>query len=158
MAAELLRRFPEIHLTATDLDPVMVEALERRLAPFGVRAIVRRADATELPFPSDSFDTALSFLMLHHVGRWEQALLELVRVLRPGGTLLGCDLLAYPASDLVQRAVGRGDERLIPWRELASSLSALSLEGVWLRRGLGGLVARFRGVKTSAAEASARAA
>ena len=85
MAAEVLDRFPGLRLTATDLDPQMVARARERLAQFGERAAVTRADATALPFPDACFDAALSFLMLHHVGRWERALAELARVVRPGG-------------------------------------------------------------------------
>ena len=48
MAAEILDAFPDIHLTATDIDPAMVHDGEVRLARFGERAGVREASATEL--------------------------------------------------------------------------------------------------------------
>jgi ubiquinone/menaquinone biosynthesis C-methylase UbiE len=93
MAVEVLRRYPAVRLMATDYDKSMVDVARERLAPFGDRAEVRRADASDLPFANGAFDAALSFIMLHHVVNWEQALGELVRVLRPGGRLIGYDLL-----------------------------------------------------------------
>ena len=74
MAAEILRRFPDVRLTATDYDQSMVDVAAERLAPFGPRAEVRQADATSLPFDDASFDAALSFIMLHHVVDWERRL------------------------------------------------------------------------------------
>src|SRR5438045_5195328 len=50
MAAEMLRRYPTIRLTATDYDDAMLDGARRRLAAFGERVEVRRADATALPF------------------------------------------------------------------------------------------------------------
>src|ERR687892_790357 len=94
MAAEVLRRFSDVRLTATDYDDSMVEAARDRLRDFGDRVDVKQADAAQLPFPDESFDMVLSFIMLHHVIDWEKALAEAVRVLRPGGRLLGFDLLA----------------------------------------------------------------
>jgi ubiquinone/menaquinone biosynthesis C-methylase UbiE len=93
MAAEVLHGFPNVRLTATDYDESMVQVAERRLSEFGPRAIVRQADATALPFPNASFDAVVSFIMLHHVLKWEQAFAEAARVLRPGGRLVGYDLL-----------------------------------------------------------------
>lgn len=77
MAAEVLRAAPDVRLTATDYDESMVRVAERRLSEFGSRAEVRQADATALPFPDASFDAVLSFIMLHHVVRWEQAIEQL---------------------------------------------------------------------------------
>jgi ubiquinone/menaquinone biosynthesis C-methylase UbiE len=54
MAEELLGKFPSIRLTATDVDPAMVEAASRRLKAFGDRVKVQQADATQLPFPDDA--------------------------------------------------------------------------------------------------------
>ena len=73
MAAQLLRKFPELRIVATDYDPDMVATAARRLAPFGERATVQAVDATSLPFPDDRFDVVLSFAMLHHVVDWEPA-------------------------------------------------------------------------------------
>jgi ubiquinone/menaquinone biosynthesis C-methylase UbiE len=140
MAAEMLRRFPDVRLTATDYDESMVTVARRRLAPFGPRAHVRRADATDLPFPDASFDTALSFIMLHHVVHWEAALGELVRVLRPGGGLVGYDLMGDRGGHLVH---GREhDVRLMRRSELEQRLHALDVEGR-VRPAFGGLASRF---------------
>lgn len=45
------------------------------------------ADATRLPFPNDSFDAVISVMVLHHT-RAELALVEMRRVLKPGGVLV----------------------------------------------------------------------
>src|SRR3954453_19802559 len=93
MAAEVLHRFPDVRMTATDYDDGMVAVATERLPSYGARAHVRQADALALPFSDGSFDTVLSFVMLHHVIQWEDALAEIVRVLRPTGRLIGYDLL-----------------------------------------------------------------
>jgi ubiquinone/menaquinone biosynthesis C-methylase UbiE len=92
-AETFLRRFPNWRLTATDYDPEMVDLARRRLARFGDRVVLGRADATALPYADASFDLVLSIGVLHHVGAWEKALIEAARVLRPGGALLAVDLL-----------------------------------------------------------------
>jgi SAM-dependent methyltransferase len=47
------------------------------------------ADATALPFRSDSFDIVYWVHVLHLIPKWKNALDEALRTLRPGGVLLG---------------------------------------------------------------------
>ncbi len=64
MAARILADHPDVDMTVTDVDPVMVAAARRRLAGYGDRADVRQADATGLPFATEAFGSVVSFLML----------------------------------------------------------------------------------------------
>lgn len=60
------------------------------------RVEVVTADARSLPFPNNRFDVILSSLCLHNIHgkkRRRKALEEIARVLRPGGTVLICDIL-----------------------------------------------------------------
>jgi ubiquinone/menaquinone biosynthesis C-methylase UbiE len=149
MAAEILRRYPAVRLTATDYDDSMVDVARRRLAPFGARAAVRQADATALPFPEASFDATLSFIMLHHVVNWEQGLAELVRVLRPGGRLIGYDLLGDRAGRFLHGH--EHDTRLMHQAELRQELDELAVDEPAIKPAFGGLVARFGSRKKSEA-------
>jgi ubiquinone/menaquinone biosynthesis C-methylase UbiE len=92
IAEAVLDSEPDVCVTMTDIDPQMVDAAVRRLARFGNRVSVAVADATQLAYEDESFDVVLSFIMLHHVIQWEDAIGEAVRVLRPGGVVLGYDL------------------------------------------------------------------
>jgi ubiquinone/menaquinone biosynthesis C-methylase UbiE len=47
-----------------------------------------QADATALPFPTDSFGAGLASHVFHLIPGWREALHELVRVVRPGGVVL----------------------------------------------------------------------
>ena len=51
-------------------------------------------DVTSLPFTDNTFDMVTTSLMLHHVKNTDLALNEMVRVLRPGGTLVIADIAA----------------------------------------------------------------
>lgn len=131
--AELVARFPGIRLTITDLDAEMVERARTEL---GARAEVVEADAADLPFPDEAFDTVLSFLMLHHVEAWRTALSEAARVLKPGGLLLGYDVMG-----------GRISHARHPtFDELDLELSLLPLTAIWIRPSFG-LFMRFKGTK-----------
>ena len=70
-------------------------ALRRRFA--GTNVHIVHGDAGALPFGDGSFDSAGSFTMLHHVpsaALQNRVLAEVLRVLRPGGTLIASDSLA----------------------------------------------------------------
>jgi SAM-dependent methyltransferase len=47
-----------------------------------------RGDATALPFPDAALGAALVAHVLHLIPHWERALAELVRVIRPGGSVV----------------------------------------------------------------------
>src|SRR5438477_12856282 len=133
MAAELLAMFDDITMCVTDFDDAMVTAAAERLAPFGDRVECRQADATALPFADDSFDTVLSWIMLHHTMAWEDALREAVRVLRPGGQLVGHDLLATRPFKLLHQ-VERASHRMIRPGQLDTVLAGLPLDDVVVQR------------------------
>jgi SAM-dependent methyltransferase len=144
MAAELLAHYPDIRLTATDVDPAMLAAARSRLAPFGDRVTVQEADATRLPFPDGSFDAVVSFIMLHHVIDWEVALAEVTRVLRRSGRFAGYDLVLSGPARILHR-FDRSPHRLASVDELRKRLDDLEVEQARVRAGLGGVVARFTG-------------
>ena len=80
-------------LTITEPQPPMLRHLERnvrahRAGQHGPSVRVLRAPAEDLPFDDDSFDVAVSTLVLCGVDDQPRALRELRRVLRPGGRLL----------------------------------------------------------------------
>ncbi|KZS57343.1 methyltransferase type 11 [Mycobacterium ostraviense] len=146
MAAEILSAYPDIRMTVTDFDETMVAAARRRLAPFGSRATALQADANALPFGDNTFDTVLTFIMLHHTVTWEQTLAEAVRVLRPGGGLIGYDLLSLRPTRILHRLEG-APHRLIGHGELGPTLHKLPLNDVHLRHNP--LLVRFNGTKSS---------
>jgi ubiquinone/menaquinone biosynthesis C-methylase UbiE len=141
MAAEILQKFPAVRLTVTDYDQAMLETARTRLSEFDERVTVRQADATQLPFPDDSFDTVVSFIMLHHVIDWEAAIAEAIRVLRSGGSLIGYDLLASWPMRLLHQAEG-SRHRMMHMHELCQELRRLPTIGA-VSRSLGGLTVRF---------------
>jgi ubiquinone/menaquinone biosynthesis C-methylase UbiE len=92
-------------LVAVELEESTVVTLRQRFA--GTNVEVVHGDASHLPFDDDSFDSVGTFTMLHHVptpALQNQVLAEVLRVLRPGGTLVASDSL--PSSDLHDFHVG----------------------------------------------------
>jgi SAM-dependent methyltransferase len=82
-------------LVALEADEQAATALAAKYAGTGVEVVT--GDATAMSFPDGSFDSAGSFTMLHHVptaAAQDRLLAEVLRVLRPGGVLIGSDSLA----------------------------------------------------------------
>ncbi|MEJ2885088.1 class I SAM-dependent methyltransferase [Actinomycetospora aeridis] len=78
---ELVRRCPDAEITATDLNPAMVE----HSAPHVAGATWRVADAAHLPFPDASFDRVVCGFGVMFLPDRPAAYAEVARVLVPGG-------------------------------------------------------------------------
>lgn len=148
MALGTLAAHPDARLTLTDVDPAMVAAARRRFASHP-DVTVQVADATRLPFPDGSFDHVVSHLMLHHVVGWESALVEVHRVLRPGGRLVGYDLTRTALARLVH-VVDRSPHRLLRPDELRTGLATAGFAPVTVHADLAGHVMRFTATSTGA--------
>lgn len=148
MATDILATFRDITMTVTDFDDTMVDAAAERLAKYSNRTTIQRADASALPFDEGAFEAVLSFLMLHHTVSWEEVLTEATRVLAPGGTLVGYDLLSRWPARALHRLEG-APHRLIGHDELEPVLKQLPLNSIRVRRGPAGAVVRFSATKRS---------
>ncbi len=86
----LARRTREIHLAGIEPTAAMLEAAtgRRRLRRIGERLDMRLGAADDLPWEAKTFDSVAA---LHNFQFWEdpeQALSEIMRVLKPGGRLV----------------------------------------------------------------------
>ena len=149
MAAGAARSFPDLRLTVTDIDPAMVNTARQRLHD-RPNVVVERADVTDLPFADESFDYVVSYLMLHHVVGWQQALVEAARVLRPGGKLIGYDLSKTRVAEWIHRA-DRSPHRLVDVDELGPASREAGLEMVDVRPARGSYLIRFAAAKSMSA-------
>jgi ubiquinone/menaquinone biosynthesis C-methylase UbiE len=85
---------PGIRLTGVDLSPVMLAAAGQRATDLDLTVKLREAEAEHLPFHDASFDTVVCTLALCSVADDQAAIVEMHRVLRPGGQLLLLDHVA----------------------------------------------------------------
>lgn len=74
----------------TDISSGMVEVAQRNARGLGFEIDGRVADAERLPYGDDEFDLVIGHAVLHHIPDVEQALREVLRVLKPGGRFVFC--------------------------------------------------------------------
>jgi ubiquinone/menaquinone biosynthesis C-methylase UbiE len=87
-----LSHYPsEVDLTGIDWSPAMLHVARRQADRLRRSVTLHQADAAALPFPSDSFDTVVSTFAMCCIPNERAALVEALRVLRPGGRLLLAD-------------------------------------------------------------------
>ncbi len=70
-----------------DLTQAAVDHTQAWLDAYRLNAVVQRGNAESLPFESDTFDLTYSWGVLHHTPRTGSAVLECIRVTRPGGEI-----------------------------------------------------------------------
>ena len=142
MAVGAARTFTDARITVTDVDEAMVEAARTRLATYS-NVEVRKADVTALPFEPQSIDMVTSYLMLHHVISWEDALAEVSRVLKPGGVFIGYDLTDSRLARWIHTVDGSA-HRLIAPDQLVDRLAAVGLTDLRVRLSFRGHLMRFQ--------------
>ena len=107
--------------------------LER--VPAGAEADIKQGDALEMPFPDEEFDRVVAAEVLEHIPEDELAIAELVRVLRPGGTIAVTvprwlpEKVCWALSDEYHEVEG-GHVRIYRGHELVGKLEAAGLEYV----------------------------
>ncbi len=133
---------PDAQVLATEPDPFMLERARKKLAGLASTNIeLRQASADNLPFDDTSFDHIVSTLVLCSVPDQTNALVELRRVLKPGGTFRFLEhvrsddsRLWGPVQDVITplwRWVGAGCH---PNRRTRLAIEAAGFQIDWLER------------------------
>jgi ubiquinone/menaquinone biosynthesis C-methylase UbiE len=104
------KRLPDVHVVGVDYAEPMLAGAIRRFK--GDRDVdLRHADAADLPFPDGAFDTANVANSIHCFPVIDGALRDILRVLKPGGTL-ALNALLYPRGPWPLKGIA---ERINRW-------------------------------------------
>jgi SAM-dependent methyltransferase len=129
LAADLLTRYPDAHVTGLEVDTQQMA--KNRAAPAIPGLDFVQAGAQAIPFVDASFDGALMLKSLHHVplALMPQALAEVARVLKPGGWLYVSEpVYAGPLNDIMRLFNDEGEVRAAAQVALDQAVAS----GSWL--------------------------
>lgn len=115
----------EVHVT--DLSPGMVEAAKANAEKLGFTVEGRVADAERIPYEDNTFDIVVGHAVIHHIPDVEQALREVLRVLKPGGRFV---IAGEPTrvGDWYARRLGR-----LTWKAATTLTRMPPLREKWAR-------------------------
>jgi ubiquinone/menaquinone biosynthesis C-methylase UbiE len=123
-----------LHVTGIDMTPAMLDrAAEHAKALRLTNVTWQQGDATRLPFPDAAFSIVLTRFSFHHFLEPLAAFKEMVRVCRPGGRVVVCDM--YASTDPAQAAAWNRLE-LLRDPSHVRCLSLPELRGLFSRVGL----------------------
>jgi len=93
---------PKGKVVGLDVEPEMIRQARRRAIKNNSQAIFDVASIDQIPYPDNTFDVAFNTLMYHHLSELERpaGMVELARVLQPGGRLILVDINASRRSIL----------------------------------------------------------
>jgi ubiquinone/menaquinone biosynthesis C-methylase UbiE len=121
------------HVTGLDLTPAMLDKARELQQKRGLANLswdLGRAD--HLPYPDGSFDAVVTRFSFHHLTEPATALAEMVRVCRPGGRLVVCDVYTTTPEqaaeyDRLEQLRDPSHVRALPLDELRSLLAEAKL-------------------------------
>jgi demethylmenaquinone methyltransferase / 2-methoxy-6-polyprenyl-1,4-benzoquinol methylase len=110
------RFYPGARLVGIDVTKTMLAIVRERTRSGADRRRLgwARATALRLPFPSGTFELAMSAFVVRNLPRLPDALAELRRILAPGGTLLTLEI-TEPPSPAVRRMFHAYFDTFVPW-------------------------------------------
>lgn len=130
-----------LKVTGIDVDPEQIEtAREKSGQTANVRFLT--ADGTQLPFDDNEFDFVGTHMVTHHIPDWQNALRQMLRVLKPNGCLIYKDFALpkwlAPLGSKISKSLGYltaddlnrfAEESRLAFVHLARSLN--KYEAVW---------------------------
>ncbi|MEI6050723.1 MAG: condensation domain-containing protein, partial [Bacteroidota bacterium] len=99
----ILRQLPDCDATALEIDPYLIEVLKENSVEDNIKLFdVKHASIYDTQLPDNTFDFAISRLVIEHLQSPLDAFKELYRILKPGGKLVivsndfAYHILTYP--------------------------------------------------------------
>lgn len=85
-----------MQVIAIDNSPAMIGAARAKLEDQGIEGVeLRQGDAADLPLDDDSIDGAFAHMVLHYLPSPAEALAEMARVVKPGGSVVVVDFVQH---------------------------------------------------------------
>lgn len=125
----IFERFRAGVVYAFDLDPEMVRLARQRLAAYGPERLhLSVGSVTAIAAADASFDAVFDFGVIHHVPRWQTAVSEIHRVLKPGGRFFFEEVTSHALKRWSYRTfLEHPAENRFSGREFVAELEAVGL-------------------------------
>ncbi|MFT5208095.1 MAG: ubiquinone/menaquinone biosynthesis C-methylase UbiE [Candidatus Omnitrophota bacterium] len=119
-ASELFARSGARSVSGIDINPQWPERILKRLSKYPAKLDFKQGSVLDLPFEENTFDYVHSHGVMHHTVDWKKGVSEMVRVLKPGGTMyLGVYGTFGPIGTAIY-AILRGMAKIIPYKFAAA--------------------------------------
>ena len=92
-AGELLKRYPNAHVTAIDYSELSVEKAKgyNKAMIIAGRCTVQQGDVSDLRLAAEAFDLATAFETIYFWPGIERCFAQVAKILKPGGTFMICN-------------------------------------------------------------------
>lgn len=110
---------PNGSVSGIDASPEMIDKARKNAQRTGLDAVFEIGLIEKIPYPAGSFDVVINRLMIHHLpdDLKRQGLVEILRVLRPGGSLFITDFKARSNTFLGHLALAFPRHRMLQTEE-----------------------------------------
>lgn len=144
-----LARLGNHKITGLDISKTFVEIARGNAAKAGVRIDFERGNASNMPFPADTFDFIVCCAAFKNFTEPERALEEMYRVLKPGGKALIVDLRKDTPMETINQAVNTMNVNAVNRVITKLTFRFMLLKRAYTRSGFEQLIARtpFRDVQ-----------
>jgi demethylmenaquinone methyltransferase/2-methoxy-6-polyprenyl-1,4-benzoquinol methylase len=116
LTLEILRRYPEATVIASDLSEDMLSVAKKKMAKkgFGDKTVrFERGDALELQYEDDTFDAVVCAFGIRNVLNREKAVSEMKRVAKPGSPVFILEL-SMPTAKIIGSVYGFYFAKIMP--------------------------------------------
>jgi len=100
-----LAKLGSFDITGVDISHTMVKIATKKASEAGIHARFQQGSASNLPFPSGSFNFLLCRAAFKNFAKPVDALMEMCRVLRPGGRAVIIDLKRNASPEEISRGI-----------------------------------------------------
>lgn len=137
-----LARLGNHKITGLDISKTFVEIARGNAAKAGVRIDFERGNASNMPFPVDTFDFIVCCAAFKNFTEPERALEEMHRVLKPGGKALIVDLRKDTPMETINQAVNTTNVNAVNRVITKLTFRFMLLKRAYTRSGFEQLIAR----------------
>jgi ubiquinone/menaquinone biosynthesis C-methylase UbiE len=119
-ASYIAQNLNPVHMMGIDISETAVDFCNNNYQNQNLKFLV--GDSEQIPFDAEAFDVVINVESSHCYGSMEQFLAEVIRVLKPGGYFLFCDLRETSALDELLNLFNHSNLNLIQHQDITKNI------------------------------------